>query len=98
MPDGTILSLEVDNQEIPVLFAEMVKNGRVMDHPAVEQHQKVRPMVLDEKIRFMVPPEAKSADLYSEVKMTHAHVLSALADRAAKVEQTIAHGPIMVRL
>ena len=76
----------------------MVKNGRVMDHPAVEQYQDIHPMVLDDKMRFMVPPGSQSADLYAETNMTHTHVLSALADRAAKVEQTIAHGSAMVRI
>ena len=89
-----MVSIEVDNQEIPVLFADLIENGHVMSHPAVEQHQDVPKMVLDPKVRFMVPAETHINDV--EPEMTHSYLLSPLADRAAGIEQTIIHGPATV--
>ena len=77
----------------------MVKDGRALKHPAAKQHQEIHPMVLSEKIRFMVPQKYQSAALNEpDTEMTHEHVLSSLAERAANVEQTIAQGITTVRI
>lgn len=97
MPAETILTLEVENSEIPVLFSQLIQNGQILDHPAVQQQQEVPNLEQDTYLNMVIqrsPTEASPSD--PNAPMTSHHVLSPLAARASLLEQSTISGPIEV--
>ena len=93
LPSNTVLTVEIENQEIPCLISQLVQNGVVLDHPEVQQRQTIPPIEQDTFLNLVVQPsnqEPTPSD--PSAPMTHNHTLAPLASRAAQLEQTMIHG------
>ena len=99
MPAETVLTLEIEQQEVPVLFSQLVQNGTVLDHPAVQQHRPIPQLEQDTYLNLVIQG---SADIPTPSDpngaMTHRHVLSPLAERASQLEQSMVSGPSQVNI
>ena len=96
LPSDTLLTLEISNQDIPILFSHLVVNGRVLQHPAVKQHQEVPFIEHDARLDLLTSTSNDPSNDPNE-EMTHDHVLSPSMIRAAHTEQSMIDGPSEVR-
>ena len=97
LPSDTLLTLEVENQDIPILFSQLIVDGQVLQHPAVKQHQEIPSTTLDTQLDLLVPTTLNSeTSLDSSTEISHDHILSPLMVRAANAEQSIIDGPSKV--
>ena len=93
MPSNAVLTVEIENQEIPCLFSQLVQNGVVLDHPEVQQRQPIPPIEQDTFLNLVVQPSSQEPTPSDpSAPMTHNHTLAPLANRAAQIEQTMIHG------
>ena len=83
--------------EISCLFSQLVQNGKVLEHPEVQQHQDIPAIEQDTFLNMVVQPNAQ-VDSPSDPNdsMTHNHLLSPLAERASMIEQAMIQGTIPV--
>lgn len=94
MPPDTLMTLEIESQDIPCLFSQLYINGQVLEHPAVVQRQEL-PDLAQNTARDMFwwrKSNAKSTFDLNE-RIDHHHVLSPLAVRAAQMELSMVSGP-----
>ena len=97
MPSDVILTVEIENQEIPCLFSQLLQNGRVLEHPEVQQRQPIPEIEQDTVLNLVVQPTIQNASPSDPNEpMTHNHTLSPLALRASQIEQTMIQGPPIV--
>ena len=92
-----MLTLEIENQDIPILFSQLIVDGHVLQHPAVKQHQDIPCTLLDPQLDLLVQTTSvfdSSRDAKYEI--SHDHVLSPLMIRASHAEQSIIDGPSKV--
>ena len=96
MPTDTLVTVEIQDQELPLVFSELVKDGKVMQHPSITQHQPVPKMVYDSRLEMMLPSDG-THKYDPNGPITHSHPMAALAERAVLVEQAITAGPPQVQ-
>ena len=92
LPSDTLVTLEVADQDIPVLFSKIIENGRVQNHPAITQHRDIPKMAFDSTLEIVLPSDG-NIPFDPDAVMTHHHPMSPLAERAAIMEQSMNNGP-----
>ena len=98
LPHDTLLTLEVENQEIPILISQLCVNGQVLQHPAVKQHQELPQLEQDTYLNLVVQPSSQyDTPSNPNDEITHNHVFSPLMTRASDLEQSIIDGPSEVK-
>ena len=50
MPDDTIVTMSVENQEIPVLLSHLIQDAAILDHPQVQQTSPVPDLEWDREL------------------------------------------------
>ena len=99
MPSNTVLTVEIENQEIPCLISQLVQNGVVLDHPEVQQRQEIPAVEQDTYLNLVVQPSVQEPTPSDpSAPMTHTHTLAPLVTRAAQFERTMSHGTRSVSL
>ena len=87
MPDDTILTLDIEDQEIPVLLSRLVQGSDVLSHPQVQQ---VNPLPVVERDRELdlelVLPFGSHVESDPNQITDEKHLLRPLAARAAMRE------------
>ena len=97
MPKETLLTIKVEDQSVPALFAHLVKDGKVMSHPEIHQYRYIPPARMDSNLKMMVQTDAKMSEVLDpNAELTHSHVLAPLAIRAAALEQAMSSEPLTV--
>ena len=93
MPSDTILTVQIENQEIPCLISQLVQNGQVLDHPEVHQRQEIPVVEQDTCLNLIIQPTPQNPSPSDpNAPMTHMHTLSPLSERASLIEQSMIHG------
>ena len=99
MPSDVILTIEIENQEIPCLFSQLIQNSQVLEHPEVQQRQPIPEIEQDTVLNLVVQPTVQNASPSDpNDPMTHNHILSPLAHRASQIEQIMIQGPSTVSI
>ena len=97
MPANTLLTLQIENQDIPILFSQLCIEGQVLDHPAVIQRQEIPQLEHDPDLNMLIQgsvTNTPSSDPNGEI--TADHVLAPLVERATHYEQAMIAGPSKV--
>ena len=97
MPPDTILTLQVEDQDIPVLFSQLIVNGEIMSHPAVVPRQQPPQLEHDDQLKMVVqgtPNMLPASD--PNIAVDANHILAPLMERAAQREYSMINGPTEV--
>ena len=92
MPPDTLMTVEIENQEIPCLFSQLYINGQILEHHAVVQRQEL-PDLAQDAARDMFWWRKSRSTFDPDSEIDQHHVLSPLAVRAAQMERSMIEGP-----
>ena len=94
MPPDTIMTLQIEDQDIPILFSQLCVNGEIMNHPAVVPRQQPPQLEHDDQLKMVVqgsPTLLPASD--PNITVDANHILAPLMERAAQREHAMIHGP-----
>ena len=78
------MTLNITDGEIPVLFAEMVQNRTVLDHPSIKQLQPLSELEHDKELDLVITPTpGVTIESDPNVLGNNRHLLLPLAQRAS---------------
>ena len=94
MPPDTLLTLEIEDQEIPCLFSQLYINGQVLNHHAVVQRQEIPDLAQDAaRDLFWWRKSRSKSTIDPDHEIDQHHVLAPLATKAAQLERSMVEGP-----
>ena len=75
------------------MISQLVQNGRVLEHPDVQQHQQIPEIEQDTHLNLVIQPTLQNPSPSDpNAPIDHHHALSPLATRASHAEQAMIHG------
>ena len=87
IPADAVVSVTIENGEVPLIFAELVQNQQVLQHPMVEQLSPISVMEHDRELDLdIVSPNSYVVESDPNVASSNRHFLLPLATRAAYFE------------
>ena len=87
LPADAVVSLTIEDGEVPLIFAELIQNQQVLQHPMVEQLTPVAAMEHDRELDLeIVSPNSHIIESDPNVTSSNRHFLLPLATRAAYFE------------
>ena len=87
IPIDTVVTLAVENNEIPVLVSHIIQDTNALDHPSVTLVNPVPDLEYDEELEMVIslqPGQAVESD--PNCLKTNQHLLLPLAQRAAQLD------------
>ena len=81
-----ILTLDISDGEIPILFCQIVQDGNVLTHPALNQRRPIPPMERDPDLEMCVPVGSVTDP---NQPIDSSHILAPLFQRASMNEETV---------
>ena len=78
------MTLDLTENEIPILFCQVVQDGKVLEHPDLRQQQQLPGMERDPDLEMVVPV---GSDTDPNSSITSAHVLAPLFQKASLNEE-----------
>ena len=97
MPQDTLLTLRIEEHEIPILFSQLCVDGQILSHPAVVQRQELPEVEHDSYLNLFVQGTTSHAPSNDpNAPISSSHTLAPLMERAARCEETMIKGPTKV--
>ena len=79
----------MSEQQVPMLFSELVQNRQVLDHPAVQQYRPIKELETDKELQLIISPQPdRIVPSDPNVVDSNDHILTPLAIRAAYREDS----------
>ena len=87
LPPDSVLTVAIEDNEIPFLYSELVQNQIVLSHPAVKQLQPLSRLEHDPELDMSITPQpTQIIESDPNVAQSNHHLLLPLAQRAAFYE------------
>ena len=87
LPPDSVLTVAIEDNEIPFLYSELVQNQIVLSHPAVKQLQPLSSLEHDPELDMSITPQpTQIIESDPNVAQSNHHLLLPLAQRAAFYE------------
>lgn len=75
-----ILTLELTESDIPILFSQAIQDGKVLEHPDLQQQRQIPAMERDPDLEMIVPV---GSDTDPNSSINSAHVLAPMFQKAS---------------
>ena len=99
IPDDTIVTMDVENQEIPLLMGHLIQDAAILDHPQVQQINPVPDTELDKELDMEMSLQPnKFIESDPNLMKDDNHLLRPLANKAALLDnQETVRKPCKIR-